>query len=146
MKSFQFRLQRVLQLRESEVKKEEAELERLYNERVKLEQERDALAESVNRMSGAAYGQQFLHPSQLMSLDRYKQHVKKELVAFASKLTKQQAEVDKQQHKVVEARGRVKLLEKLREKQQEQWEAERDRELDELVADFSTAQWLRQRR
>ena len=144
MKAFQFRLQRVLQLRETEVKREEARLEQLYTERRRLESERDALAASVERMSAAVRGQQFLHPSDLVALDHYKEHVKKELVRFAEKLAAQEAEIEKQRARVIAARARVKLLEKLREKRHEEWEIGRERELEELAADFSAAQWLRE--
>lgn len=145
MKAFQFRLQRVLQLRESEAKTEEAALEKLYAERTRLEQERDALTESLVRMSGATQGQQFLHPSQLVALDRFKDHVKREMTVFAQKLEAHQGKIDKQKARVVEARGRVKLMEKLREKRREEWQAASDRELDEVASDFSAAQWLRSR-
>ena len=145
MKAFKFRLQRVLELRESEVKTEEAALERLYAVRTRMEQERDALSAALARMSGAVRGEQFVQPSQLIALDRYKDHVKREMVTFASKLAAHEVEIEKQKARVVAARGRVKLMEKLRDKRHEEWEAESNRELEELAADFSTAQWLRSR-
>lgn len=144
MKAFHFRLQRILQLRESEVKTEEARLEHLYAERARMESERDALNNSVERMSLAVRGQQFLHPSDLVSLDQYKAHVKRELVRFAEKLAAHETEIEKQKARVTAARSRVKLLEKLREKRHGEWEAARDRELEELASDFSAAQWLRE--
>lgn len=145
MKAFYFRLQRVLQLRETEVKTEEAKLEYLYSERTRMESERDALNNSVDRMSSAVRGQQFLRPSDLVALDQYKEHVKRELVRFAQKLAAHETEIEKQRARVTAARARVKLLEKLREKRHNEWGTERDRELEELAADFSTAQWLRER-
>ncbi len=145
MKAFQFRLQRVLELRESEAKTEEAALEHLYSERRRLEGERDDLISALARMSGAAHSEQFLQPGQLLALDRYQAHVKRELVVFASKLTTQNTAIEKQRARVIAARGRVKLLEKLREKRHKDWENDCDRELEELTADFSTAQWLRNR-
>jgi hypothetical protein len=45
----------------------------------------------------------------------------------------------------VEARARLRLMEKLCEKRRAEWQAEADREMEELAADFSAAQWLRQR-
>jgi flagellar export protein FliJ len=144
VKSFRFRLQRVLELRESEVKTEEAALEQLWSRRAQMEAERNALAQSLERMSGAARTQQFLQPSELVMLDRYKEYVTSELQKWAQKLAAQDVRIEMQKVRVVAARGRVKLLEKLRDKSREQWQHEADRELEELAADFSAAQWLRQ--
>ena len=51
--------------------------------------------------------------------------------------------VERQRTKVVTARGRVRLLEKLREKRKVEWQAEGDKEMEGLATDFSAAQWLR---
>jgi flagellar export protein FliJ len=143
MKAFRFRLQRVLELRESEVKTEEAQLERLYARQAQMEAERDELTASLERMSGAMRGERYLHPSELVALDRYKDHVKRELKAFEVKLAAHAADVEKQRVRVMAARSRVKLLEKLREKRHDEWEIEHDKELEELASDFAAAQWLR---
>lgn len=145
MKPFRFRLQQVLAMREAEAQKEEAALEGLYAQRKQMEEERDALAGGLQRMSGALRSEQFLQPSQLVALDRYKDQVKREMQIFASKIAAHETEIEKQRVRVVTARGRVKLMEKLREKRLDQWRAEADRELDELTADFSAAQWMRKR-
>jgi flagellar export protein FliJ len=145
MKAFRFRLQRVLELRETEAKTEEAALEHLFAKRAQMEAERDALAASLDRMSGAVQSERYLHPSQLVALDRYKDHVKRETQVWAAKLSAHAVEIEKQKARVIAARGRVKLMEKLREKRHGEWETERDRELDELTSDFSASQWLRSR-
>jgi hypothetical protein len=45
----------------------------------------------------------------------------------------------------VASRGGVRLLEKLREKRKLEWQAQGDKEMEELATDFSAAQWLRLR-
>jgi flagellar export protein FliJ len=145
MKPFHFRLQRVLEMRETEVKTEEAQLERLYAERTRIERDRDDLTAGLERMCIDTRSQQFVHPSHLVALDQYKSSVKRELQRFAERIKSQQESIEQQQARVVTARARVRLLDKLRERRQTEWNVERDRELDELAADFSTAQWLRQR-
>jgi flagellar export protein FliJ len=145
MKAFHFRLQRVLEMRETEVKTEEAQLERLYAERTRLERDRDELTAGLERMSIDARSQQFVHPSHLVALDQYKSSVKRELQRFAERIKSQQESIEQQKTRVIAARARVKLLEKLRERRHTEWDIERDREFDELVTDFSAAQWLRQR-
>jgi flagellar export protein FliJ len=145
MKSFRFRLQRVLELRESEAKTEEAALEQLWVRKAQMEAERDGLAQSLERMTGSVTRQQFVNPSELVMLDRYKDHVKSELKKWVQKLAAHERDIERQNARVIAARGRVKLLEKLRDKSHEEWQREVDRELDELTADFAAAQWLRLR-
>jgi flagellar export protein FliJ len=145
MKSFRFRLQRALELRESEARKEEAELERLWTVRRGMEAERDALAAGFERMNTVVRAKPFLHPSELVALDRYKDRYQREQKQGNDKLAAQDAAIEGQKRRVIAARGRVKLLEKLRQKRQEEWQAESDRELEEVAADFSAAQWLRER-
>jgi flagellar export protein FliJ len=145
MKAFRFRLQRVLELRESEVKTEETELERLLAQRVRMEAERQAQLDSFLRETVLVRAKQILHPSELVMLDRYKQRVDREQQEWIAKLTTHDAAIDKQKARVIAARGRVKLMEKLREKRLAEWQADSGRELDELASDFSAAQWLRAR-
>lgn len=144
MKAFRFRLQRVLELRESEVKTEETQLERLRTRRAQMEAERLSLVNSLERATVSVRGQQFLHMFDLAALDRYKERVKRELQEWDTRLTRQDAEIDKQMGRVVAARGRVKLMEKLRERRHVEWQSEADREMEELTSDFAAAQWLRE--
>jgi flagellar export protein FliJ len=146
MKPFRFRLQRVLGLRETELKTEEAALERLVSQRSQMIAERDALVASFERATTGIRGQRYVSPSELAMVDRYKESLKREVKRWAEKIKAQDAEIDKQKARVVAARGRVKLLEKLREKSQGEWQHSADRELEELAADFSAAQWLRANR
>jgi flagellar biosynthesis chaperone FliJ len=143
MKAFRFRLQRVLELRESELKTEEAALEHLWYQRSRMVAERDALVASSECATAEICTQRYLHPSDLVMMDRYKETVKRELLRYAEKLKAHDVSIDKQKARVVAARGRVKLLEKLRDKSQQEWQQAADHELEELAADFSAAQWLR---
>ena len=146
MKAFRFRLQRVLELRESELKAEESALERLQRERVHMEAERDALVESLRRETSAVRGKQYLHPSELVLADAYRETVKRDLQVWADKLAAQDREIEKQRARVVTFRGRVKLLEKLRDRSHEEWQRGMDRELEELAEEFVAGKWVRNRR
>jgi hypothetical protein len=45
---------------------------------------------------------------------------------------------------MLEARRRSRLLDRLRERRLEEWEATRDKELDEIASESYLAQWNRQ--
>jgi flagellar export protein FliJ len=59
----------------------------------------------------------------------------------APKLADWQARTSKQQQAMVEARRRVRLLEKLEEKQLRLWKEEADREQDNLSSELYLARW-----
>jgi len=143
MKAFKFRLERALQLRERQLAAEEAALEDLLNRRGQMLGEMKALDVSLQQARTSIQQQQFVRPAELVALERYNGRVDRERKEWAVKLAAHDGIIEKQKVKVVEARGRVRLLEKLREKRQVEWRAEGDRELEELAADFSAAQWLR---
>jgi flagellar export protein FliJ len=145
MKAFQFNLARVLQLRESEAKSEESKLEQMSAIRARMEAERDALIASFERAAQAVKSQQAVHPSELIALDMYKTHVEREKAQWASRIVTQSDAIEKQRARVIQARARVRLLEKLRERRKAEWQVAADREMQELAADFSAAQWRRER-
>jgi flagellar protein FliJ len=146
MKAFKFRLDRALQLRERQLKTEEAALEDLFNRREQMTAEMKALDVSLQQARVSIQSQQFVHPSELISLDRYNGRVDRERKEWQLKIAAQDALIEKQKAKVVEARGAVRLLEKLRDKRKLEWQAEGDKEMEELATDFSAAQWLRLRK
>src|SRR5437868_6350570 len=131
MKAFRFRLQRVLELRESELKAEESALERMQRERLRMQTERGELVASSERATAALRAKQFVHPSELVIADAYRETVKRELQRWTEKLAAQDREIEKQRMRVVTFRGRVKLLEKLRDRAREEWQRGVDRELEE---------------
>ena len=143
MKAFHFRLARVLHLREGQLKTEESKLEQLIAQRARMEAARDALEASLQRERVSVKSQQFVHAADLAALQLYEVRVQRERKQWAARLAAHNESVEKQKARVIEARGRVRLLEKLREKRQGEWRVENDRALEELAADFSTAQWLR---
>jgi flagellar protein FliJ len=139
MKAFKFSLDRALQLRERELKTEEAALEHLLNQRVRMMDEMKALDVSLQQARVSIQSQQFVRPAELVSLDRYNVRVARERKEWQAKIAAHDAVVEKQRAKVVASRGGVRLLEKLREKRKLEWQAQGDKEMEELATDFSAA-------
>jgi hypothetical protein len=107
--------------------------------------EMKALDVSLQQARVSIQSQQFVRPAELVSLDRYNVRVARERKECQAKIAAHDAVVEKQRAKVVAARGGVRLLEKLREKRKLEWQAQGDKEMEELATDFSAAQWLRLR-
>ena len=146
MKAFTFRLHRVLQLRQSQLEAEESKLEQLFTVARGIEKHIDSLEDSVRQARSSTYNQQFVRRSDLVGLERFAGRIRRESGEAKTKLKEQNQAIERQQAVVVSVRGRVRLLEKLREKQETEWQLESNREVEALAQEFSAAQWARARR
>ena len=142
MKAFQFRLERVLHFREGQLRVEEARLEQMRAGRRQFEGAIEGIDESVRRASGARPVGQFVYAADLTALDLFKKRAGRERVEALGRLQAHDGIIAKQQEQVVQARRKVRLLERLREKRKGEWQIESDKELEELTADFTASQWL----
>lgn len=146
MRSFHFRLQRVLRLRETEAKSEEAKLEQARQVLHGYESALQALLRSADSSQRCAKEAKFVQSFALAALDRYEGQVKREQEQWRSRIAAQESAIAGQRQLVVAARRKVELLKKLRDAQAAEWQAEANRELEQTIADFSAAEWSRRAR
>ena len=143
MKRFHFALSHVLGFRRRQLDFEEAKLEALASERSALDAESSRLdgeAAETRRslmVTGSAAAQD------LVAADLYLRHLAAEKTRQAARLADWQARANKQQQAVVEARRRVRLIEKLEERQFQEWKAAADREQENLASELYLAKWKR---
>jgi flagellar export protein FliJ len=146
MTAFKFRLARVLDLKETQLKTEEFKLEALLRERARMQADIEAveltLRDERHRMEAATYSSS----AQWLAFEHFKRGAERDLREALRKLAAHDDVIEKQRAVIVEARRGVLLLEKLREKRRTDWQIAADKEMEELTADFSAAQWLRQTR
>ena len=143
MKSFQFRLERVLSWRGKQLTLAEAKAEELLGglrtadaARANVVERRTAAQATVGRsasVSGAALGE--FEASRVWAIREEKR--------LAARMLALQQSVEAQNRCVAEVRRGVKLVERLKERKYESWKAEADHELDELAAESAIAQWRR---
>src|ERR1700722_10018144 len=129
MKSFAFRLERVLQWRTTSLKTEKAKLEPI---RALLEDariERETLAQALFQAKQAAYRNP-LDGAALQALDSYAAWGDRQLTLLGGKILGHEQSVDKQNQVVVHCDRNVRLLERLRSRRKVEWLGEHDRELD----------------
>ena len=146
MTAFKFRLERVLQLKTSQARTEEFKLEALLHQRTQMQAEMDAADSSLLQARKSIESATFTTSAELLVFEHFKVRTEKERQEALRKLATHDEAVEKQRTAVVAARSGVLLLEKLREKRRADWQAEADKELEALAADFSAAQWLRSER
>lgn len=146
MTAFKFRLQRVLHLRESQLKTEEFKLEALLQQRARMQAEIEAAQRIVQSERQMMESATYSTSAQWLAFEQFKRRAEKERAEALRKLAAHDEVVEKQRAVIVEARRAVLLLEKLREKRRADWQIGADKEMEELAADFSAAQWLRHAR
>jgi hypothetical protein len=81
---------------------------------------------------------------ELVAADHYLKYLAAESKRQAAKMADWQQRTAKQQQAMVEARRRVRLLEKLEDKQLSLWTAEADREQENLSAELYLARWKKE--
>jgi flagellar export protein FliJ len=141
VKRFEFKLARVRDFRRQQLEVEESKLETLFAERQALEAESARLeteAGGIRRLlmvTGSAEAQE------LVAADRYLRYLAAEKTRHAARMADWGERARKQEAILVEARRGVRLLEKLEEKQLAEWNAEADREQENLSADLYLARW-----
>jgi flagellar export protein FliJ len=141
MKRFQFSLAQVRDFRRQQLDLEEVKLQKLHAERRELEAEyvrlgnEDARTRASLMVTGSAQSQE------LFAADSYLRSLKASRRRQGEKLTEWGGRASKQTGAVVEARRRMRLMEKLEEKQFGDWKEAADREQENLSAELYLARW-----
>jgi flagellar export protein FliJ len=141
MKSFHFRLQKVLEWRHTQLELEEnnfrkqvaalAELDRQAAEIEAARQRSETIVRAWNPIAG----------SELQALDRFRQHVKARELEMEVPRQVARQRLAAQQEVMLEARRRLRLLEKLKARRLAEWQAQWNKELEEMASESFLARW-----
>jgi flagellar export protein FliJ len=123
---------------------EEAKLDMLRAERQQIEAESVRLENEVSGTRKSLMVTGSVEAQELAAADQYLHSLAIEGKRQAAKLADWQQRTAKQQQTMVEARRRLRLLEKLEEKQLRLWKEEAGREQENLSAELYLARWGKQ--
>jgi flagellar export protein FliJ len=143
MNRFHFPLEKVRDFRRRQLELEEAKLEALHAERQALAAESANLARETEQTRLSLMVTGVAEAQDLVASDLYLRHLSAVKKRLAAKLDDWQARADRQQQAIVEARRRVRLLEKLEERKLREWRAGVDREQENLASELYLARWKR---
>ncbi len=145
MKKFQFTLQKLMDFRQQELDRQkntlsvlQAELQRIYEEKDELSrkvEEFSAELEEVCRSGAQAY--------EISVRKRYIVSLQQEIHARELSAAQKQEEINRQLGVVVEATKDVRTLEKLEEKQLEDYKAAVVKENEQFIEEFVSGQSIR---
>ena len=144
MSTFQFPLQRVLSWRETQLSIEEADLDRL---RFELRTVETALEDLVSREAienEVIQAARSLSGAELAGLAHAREWMVSEKKRIQSRIADCLRGIELRTAAVTEARRKVRLMERLKERRRVSWTQEANRGLEELASDSAIAAWRRE--
>lgn len=150
MKRFSFSLERVRQWRATQEELERAALEKLVAEQRRLdaaiEQMAKRVAASEDAVREKAVEGSVVDARLLMELEDFRLYARREIIRIERQKQNLRRNIAKQQEKLLEARLRRRLLDRLREKALAEWDAGHQKELEETASELYLAKHIRENR
>ena len=135
MKRFKFRLESVKRLREQQLSVEENRLEQLNSVLRALDARRSALESEQTAHESAVLSDRIISADRLHCLETFRQFATKERRRIARERADTVKRTDEQRAAVLEARRKFELLNRLAEKERDQWRKDLDREIEQHAAE-----------
>ena len=143
MKSFQFPLAKALEWRRVQLELEEARFKQLLADLAGLDRRRAEIEASGIHAEMQLRGWNPVVAGDLTALGNFRLRVKSQETEIARLRVESAKKLGEQQKRMLEARRRCSLLERLKERRLAEWTKDRDRELDEVASESYLARWRR---
>jgi flagellar export protein FliJ len=143
MAQFHFSLDKVLRWRALELASEEAKLEQLLREQLRLQTMRADLSTEKSNLDRSLDTMPDLRGADLRAVSAYTLHLKRQAEGLSKLMAKCDRDLSEQKKKYRAAKQRFRLLEELRSRKFEEWRREQARELESLATESFLAMWNR---
>lgn len=141
MQQFRFSLSRVLEWRRQELLVKEDALARMNAERLSLERSRQATSDEEHQLARQAVEATSLFAQELAAFDAYRLFLQDRRRDLVRRLTQCDDRIARQREEILEARRQVKLIERLEQRQKEEWHREWNHEQESLAGELFLARW-----
>lgn len=135
MTQFRFRLQKALDWRHAQLELEEARFKQQTAALDALDRRQAEWKAAGAGAEAQVRGWRPLAGGDLNALAHFRDHVRTRQVAIARQRHEAQKKLEERHRAMLKARQRYRLLERLKERRLVEWEAARDKELEEMAAD-----------
>jgi hypothetical protein len=143
MKRFSFPLERVRRWRDGQAVLEEMKLEQIREQLSRLGEEKRRIESERIDNEREILAQPSIEAIQLQSLDAYRVHVRKKTRDIENSQRQVEVQVEQQRQRVIETRRNAELLERLKRKALDEWQAASDREQETLATELYLAKRVR---
>ncbi len=144
MKSFHFPLQKVLDLRTTQLEVEEVRYKKQLAEVAELDRKRAEVEASGLRAETQVREWGAVASNELTALGSFRLRARKLQTQIQSHRIEAANAADAQYQKMLEARRRCRLLQRLKERRLAEWTVARDHEVEEIAAESYLARWSRE--
>jgi flagellar biosynthesis chaperone FliJ len=143
MKRFHFRLETVLRWRDEQARAEETLLDRLRLERLAHQKALAHVANTLQREVQTTLASPQLDGAALAALDTFRRRAHRESLRIQAAIASCEQRIEKQKAAVREARRRHKLLQNLRDRRHQAWQAAFDLEIEQQAGELFLARHAR---
>jgi flagellar export protein FliJ len=143
MAQFRFSLEKILRWRAVELTREEVKLQRLIQEKARVEMMLARVASERSGLSASLTALPGLQGSDLRASAAYDLRLRQEVQKLTDALARVQNSLEAQQKIFAAAKLRLRLLEELKARRLERWEYEAARQLETLASESYLAGWNR---
>jgi hypothetical protein len=144
MKSFHFPLQKALDWRSTQLGLEEVRYKQRVFDLAELDRTRAEVEASGMRAEVQVREWGTVASCDLMALGNFRLRARKLEAQIRIRRIDASNQLAAQQQKMLEARRRCRLLERLKERRLAEWTLERDHEVEEIAAESYLARWNRE--
>jgi flagellar export protein FliJ len=137
MTRFRFRLERVLAWRGTQLELAEAAFQRQTAAVAELDRARAALDAAGIRTEMAVRRWEQVTGSDLAALDAFRADLHRRQAAVDAQRSAAREQLEARRAEMLEARRRCRLLERLKERRLAEWNAEADREIEQLAGEMA---------
>jgi len=144
MKRFQFPLDRVRRWRSEQASVEELKLGQLRDRLAALGEAKQRVELARTKSEQEVLGQPFIEAYEAQSLEDYRLHTRFQIRDIEDQQWRCEQQVVAQRQRVIEARQKAELLEKLKQRALDEWVAANNREEEALATELFLAKRQRQ--
>ena len=143
MAQFRFSLDRILRWRSIELAREQAQLQRLIQEQLRLQMLAAALGDERSKLESSLAALRDLRGQDLRAMAAYDLRLRRQIGNVVQAAARCQRDLAVQKKKYNEAKQRLRLLEELKDRNLKRWQYEQARELESLASESYLAMWNR---
>ncbi|MBZ5610097.1 MAG: hypothetical protein LAP38_17680 [Acidobacteriia bacterium] len=144
MAQFRFSLDRILRWRSIELAREQAQLQRLIQEQLRLQMLAAALGDERSKLESSLAALRDLRGQDLRAMAAYDLRLRRQIGNVVQAAARCQRDLAVQKKKYNEAKQRLRLLEELKDRNLKRWQYEQARELESLASESYLAMWNRE--
>lgn len=139
MKRFEFSLERVRRWRSEQASLEELKLQQLRAEMARLDSAQRQIENDITASERQILSAPSLDPVLLVSLDAYRKGARGKIRDLTNRQRQCADKINEQFKRVIEARRKFELLDRLRQNALEEWQAAANKEQEQLAAELFLA-------